>query len=333
MNLKFQGCHIYSNFEYSRLNGNPDWRSSTWFFIFMVKNFKKWNLFFRVPKKGMSGFPYLRRDQWEFYKNHIFITTVFLLFNPCKCRFWQFNALYPSAVCHVTINITIEDIWSKQVHPYIRHKFLRITYKTRGSLCTTWPGTAAASQGRSRRSSGRWNAVPRPLERPKHVSSQLNHLKWEKECRRIKLVGILFCDVLLEGRVFSKVDWSGSVLLLWKKEILVFQLGYLEPNSTETSFPRKIPALPTLFYTQRQLYAKRGSAGKPRKTIRQETREQIQDTRGLVLFLFPLFLRQQAEHNVVTGVVLKFIFGAARDPTDTWFSIPCCIDRERERLG
>ena len=58
-----------------------------------------------------------------------------------------------------------------------------------------------------------------------------------------------------EMRLFSKVSWSGrgklkcvSVLLPSKKEVLVIQLSYMEPSSTETSFPRgmalHIPFLP-----------------------------------------------------------------------------------------
>ena len=37
------------------LNGNPDQKSNIRFFIFMLKNFKIWILFFRVPKKACQG--------------------------------------------------------------------------------------------------------------------------------------------------------------------------------------------------------------------------------------------------------------------------------------
>ena len=81
-NLNFQGCYIYDNLDYFKLNGNPDPKRNIRFFIFMVKNLKIWNLFFSVPKKSMSGFPYLRRGQWNFYKNNIFKIPMILLFSP-----------------------------------------------------------------------------------------------------------------------------------------------------------------------------------------------------------------------------------------------------------
>ena len=49
------------NFANFKSSGNPDQKNNIRFFIFMVKNLEICILFFRVPKKCMSGLPYLRK--------------------------------------------------------------------------------------------------------------------------------------------------------------------------------------------------------------------------------------------------------------------------------
>ena len=70
-NFELLGCHISGNLPGSELNGNPDQKSNVRFFLFMLKNLEIWNLFFRVPKIGISGLPYLRRDSLTFSNMHI----------------------------------------------------------------------------------------------------------------------------------------------------------------------------------------------------------------------------------------------------------------------
>ena len=53
------------------LNGNPDQKSNFRYFIFMVKSFKIYKKKFRVPRKGMSGLPYLRKDTLTFHDMYI----------------------------------------------------------------------------------------------------------------------------------------------------------------------------------------------------------------------------------------------------------------------
>ena len=50
------------NFANFKSSGNPDQKNNIRFFIFMVKNLEICILFFRVPKKCMSGLPYLRNS-------------------------------------------------------------------------------------------------------------------------------------------------------------------------------------------------------------------------------------------------------------------------------
>ena len=55
------------------LNGNPDQKSNFRYFIFMVKSFKIYLKKFRVPRKGMSGLPYLKKSAVEQYKMHLIL--------------------------------------------------------------------------------------------------------------------------------------------------------------------------------------------------------------------------------------------------------------------
>ena len=55
MILKFQGCHIYGNLQYFKLNGNPDWKNNSRFFTFMDKNIKINNFFSGFLKKACQG--------------------------------------------------------------------------------------------------------------------------------------------------------------------------------------------------------------------------------------------------------------------------------------
>ena len=63
----FQGCHIYAILANQKLKGNPDQKLNFRFFIFMIKILQIYNLFFRVPKKGMSGLPYLLKPWFNFH--------------------------------------------------------------------------------------------------------------------------------------------------------------------------------------------------------------------------------------------------------------------------
>ena len=90
-NFDFQGCHIHENSANFKHNGNPDQKNNIRFTIFMVKNHEIWNLFFRVPKKGMSGMPYFTRGQHNFSKN-IFLS-ILVLFRVTWHRnlTWELN--------------------------------------------------------------------------------------------------------------------------------------------------------------------------------------------------------------------------------------------------
>ena len=89
--LNFQGCHINGNLATFKLNRKPDQKRNFRFFIFMVKNLRIYILFFRVPKKGMSGMPYLTRGQHNFSKN-IFLS-ILVLFQVTwhKNLTWELN--------------------------------------------------------------------------------------------------------------------------------------------------------------------------------------------------------------------------------------------------
>ena len=50
-------------------SGNPDQKSNIGFLIFMVKHLETCIFIFRVPKKCMSGLPYLRRISMDFFSN------------------------------------------------------------------------------------------------------------------------------------------------------------------------------------------------------------------------------------------------------------------------
>ena len=97
-NLNFQGCHISANLVNSRLNGNPDQKNNLRFCIFMAKLYEIWNLYFRVPRKGMSGLPYLRRGHQDCQKNYHYIIYIKNDYVWSKHFTWELKTRNKSAV-------------------------------------------------------------------------------------------------------------------------------------------------------------------------------------------------------------------------------------------